>query len=94
VDGWQWYQSIAGIRAVRRVSNREWQWQYWPSCGGLKEPKKKKDIKNWGVTLWQYKDTCGCTGSGSGRLQFVPLDSPDQCGSNGTQNNVAVAVLV
>jgi hypothetical protein len=29
VAGWQWWQLIAEVRAVRMVLNRVWQWQYW-----------------------------------------------------------------
>jgi hypothetical protein len=28
VVGWQWYQSTQGIKAVRMVLVRVWQWQY------------------------------------------------------------------
>jgi hypothetical protein len=28
VVGWQWYQSIEQIKAVRMVLVRVWQWQY------------------------------------------------------------------
>jgi hypothetical protein len=34
VAGWQCYESIAEISAVRMVLDRVWQWQYWQSCGG------------------------------------------------------------
>jgi hypothetical protein len=36
-----WYRWIEEIRAVRMVVVREWQWQYWQSCGGLKMGEKK-----------------------------------------------------
>jgi hypothetical protein len=36
VAGCSWHHWIEEIKAVRMVPVREWQWQYWQSCGGLK----------------------------------------------------------
>jgi hypothetical protein len=44
VAGWQWYQSIAEVRAVRMVLNRVWQWQYWPIYGYF---YIKISVKKW-----------------------------------------------
>jgi hypothetical protein len=53
--------------------------------------KKKKKKEN--ATLWQYIDTGGLAGSGSGWVAVGPLDRGGHGGSNGGSWSVAVAVL-
>jgi hypothetical protein len=89
VAGCSWCQSTEDVRAVRMVPVRVWQWQYWRSCGGVKSAGWKRGRGQEGV----LGEVRGGMGSGSGWVQLVPLDRGDQCGSNGTSGNVAVAVL-
>jgi hypothetical protein len=75
VVGWEWYQSKEGVKAVILILDRGWQWQYWLSCGGLKNRyekwKKKKWCGGWraircvgGGEGWQWR-------GGSGTVGFV-----------------------
>jgi hypothetical protein len=84
VAGWQWYRWIEEIKAVRMVPDREWQWQYWRSCGGWENMVKNRK-KNWVRKLHEEEIKSGGAGSGSGRVAVVPLDRGDQGGSNGTR---------
>jgi hypothetical protein len=96
VVGWQWYQSKEESKAVILISVTMWQWQYWQSCGGLKnvggkKREKKRKKKKGGV--WRQKGVDSGMGGGSGWVAVVPLERGEQGGHFGISYNVTVAVL-
>jgi hypothetical protein len=77
VAGWQWYQSIREVKAVRMVVVRKWQWQYWRSCD-ISPPKNQGkcffflQIGQYGVVfgVWQWLGEWQWQG-GSGTNRFA-----------------------
>jgi hypothetical protein len=74
VAGWQWDHSIEEITAVRMVPVRVWQWQYWQSCGDLKQAKmewiKKSGDDGSGAKIMQWHGEWQWQG-GSGTNPFA-----------------------
>jgi hypothetical protein len=66
--------------------------QMFVLCGACKNPETDMKVKTKVRGSVFYAWAGGLT-SGSGWVAVAPLDRGDQCGSNGTSHNVAVAVL-
>jgi cytoskeletal protein RodZ len=89
VAGWEWYQSIRQVSAVRMVCVTMWQWQYWQRCSGVKITQKNNKNQK---SVSDYKTRDSSTRSGSGTVTLAPIDRSDQRGSNGMRHTVSVAV--